>query len=91
MAQAPPYILANRMTAYMNREATKGCLPDLAPHPVHLEPVYQPLGNARALLAQHPASPWSDAHPVEPTQLLRLRVWISPEQSCDWHRRRPAL
>jgi hypothetical protein len=86
MAQAPPYILANRVTAYMSREAVKGCLPDLAPAPVHLEPVYQPLGNARALLAQDSPPTWAQAPLLAPTQLLRLRVWISPDQSCDWNR-----
>ena len=78
LAQAAPYNLGNCSVAVMRQEGVKGCLPDSAPRPVDLEPVYQSLGNARSVSGQSPSPGCGHARPVAQSQLLRLQVWVCP-------------
>jgi len=86
IAQARPAILAAAMHSLMGREVAKGCQPELWAEPVALEPPYQPIvphrqdtdqGNAEQMLIEDP--------PAE-SDLVRLRVWPSPDQKFDWKR-----
>ncbi len=77
-------MLAARAKEIVQREVCKGCLPDISTHPVALEPVYRPLGqlddeNSNDIF-------WIQETPPDKDELIRLQVWISPQQRCDWIR-----
>lgn len=80
--RAQPRILTQRLSAIVQHEVTKGCLPHISPVPVGLEPSYQPL------FQDSVASPGDSTVPQDPLvseDLVRLRVWISPNQKHDWN------
>lgn len=82
IARAVPRLIEGRLAVVSNVEATKGCLPYLAPHPVELEPPYRSLvGFARNPGVESDDTPFP-AGPEPP--LHRLRLWVSPEQKLDW-------
>ena len=81
-----PAMLAARTHQMVGQEIVKGCQPDLATQPIALEPAYFPLDvslqtDAVTVLPNFPA-----IAAVEMDDLVRLRVWVSPQQKCDWHR-----
>ena len=43
VARAGPYVLAARAKELLEREASVGCTPDMAPCPVQLEPPFRDL------------------------------------------------
>ena len=79
LARARPQVMANKIHAALAVELSKGCRPELCLQPVDLEPPYCPLGAADA-----DDMPWVLQSVVPRDQLLRLAVWISPEQNCEW-------
>jgi hypothetical protein len=86
ITQARPYVLAQKAKEIILREADKGCSSDIVDQPVSLEPVYQSMSSLQDLFSAEPTVPWTLSEPPLPTDLVRLHVWQSPEQSCDWLR-----
>jgi len=84
LAQAARYMLSEKAKAILRAEASKGCTPDIAPHPLALEPFYRPLLGSARRAPEEPEPPWLFEAPPSEDDLVRLRVWISPEQRCDW-------
>lgn len=83
LLRAEPQALARRLSAAVDREAIKGCIPDISPVPVRLEPPFLPVfvhaAPDDALCSLH--ARLEDDMAVAP---VKLRVWISPEQKFDW-------
>lgn len=86
ISQAQPYMVAARAKALIREEIVKGCLPDISPMPVSLEPVFQPLWDTDKDLNPRHCYPWTMEVPPPSGEMVRLRVWISPEQEFDWNR-----
>ena len=87
IAQSHHQMVAAQAVALMNREAVKGCLGDLAPGPVALEPVFEPIEQISDIFAES-VGPHYLLEPSSPAQeLVRLQIWMSPEpQEFDWNR-----
>lgn len=81
LARARPQVMANKIHAALAMELSKGCRRELCPQPVDLEPPYLPIGTADV-----DDMPWILQPAVPRNQLLRLAVWLSPEQNCEWRR-----
>jgi hypothetical protein len=80
-------MLAARARSIVREEVSKGCRPEIAPIPVELEPVFQPiLGPRDALRGDGPPILWHPEEPLVTDELTRFRVWVSPQQLCDWTR-----
>lgn len=81
-----PGMLAELQRAYVVAEVSKGCRQDIALGPVALEPPYEPFTRDWQGSAGIVSSPWT----VEPTrpagELVRWRIWRSPDQEFDWSR-----
>jgi len=85
LARARPYMLAAKTRSVLQEEICKGCLPDLSPYPVALEPPFRPLLSSEPLPAEAGSAHWDAECPTAEDQLVRLQIWISPEQQCDWN------
>ena len=86
LARAQPYMLAEKARAIVREEVSKGCRPEIADQPVALEPVYRAIrGREHATNGDSPAH-WVPEDPPRRDELVRLQIWISPQQRCDWHR-----
>lgn len=83
LARARPQLLQARVRLALNDEIPKGCQGHIAPFPVALEPVYRPVGNPADADV---APPWVAAPVRNPADLVRLQVWVPPEQDCNWRR-----
>ena len=86
IAQAQPHMVSTRVQALIREEEVKGCQPTISPFPVSLEPNFQLLGNSQNGLNTRIRPTWTGEIPPAPEELIRLRVWISPEQKFDWIR-----
>ncbi len=84
--RAQPFVVAARLRELISEEIGKGCRPDLSLCPVSLEPCYQPIGSNASLGGLQPQPMWTQEQPPSPTELVRTRIWISPEQAFDWKR-----
>jgi len=87
LAQGASYMLASQAREIIAAELIKGCDPTIWPEPVALEPSYMPI----AITTKQPASKRNS--PVityetksSPEDIVRLKVWISPDQSFKWQR-----
>ena len=76
--------LSSRATQLIQIEARKGCEPYVLPHPVTLEPAYQPLVFPRGRAPDPNAPCWTYEPPRPDDGFVRLQLWLSPEQECDW-------
>ena len=84
--RARPFMLAAKAQARLQAEVSKGCTPDLHPGPVALEPRFEPIGEAESALT-HPASTYAIPEmPPSSADIVRLQVWLSPDQRFDWNR-----
>ena len=85
IARARPRMMVARFAEVLQREATKGCDPEIVSSPLALEPFYQPIN----LLGSDDGTrepPWTLEPPTSPNDLVRLDIWTSPRQSCPWIR-----
>jgi hypothetical protein len=81
--RARPEMLANRLAAVVAGEITKGCLPEISPQPCRLEPRFRPLfSEPTSETVVHAAG----EAPIPTHELTRLRLWVSPNQDCEWNR-----
>ena len=86
LAKARPYMLAAKAKEILRREVSKGCLPEILPQSVALEPAYHPiLGGDYSPVVDCPDH-WLPEEPPSEDDLVRLQIWVSPEQKCDWVR-----
>ena len=85
LARARPQVLLARAEAFLLEEVAKGCSGEIAPFPMPLEPTYQPMvrGGASALVPQQPTL---DQESTSEQEFVRLVVWVSAQQECDWLR-----
>ena len=86
VAQAGPHMLAAKARLIIEGEASKGCLPDILPEPVALEPSFCPVWDAAKSLENAREPAFVPEKPPREDDLLRLRVWISSDQKFDWRR-----
>lgn len=84
IAQARPHMLAARVQGIIEREVSKGCSPDITPHPVALEPAYHPISSTPELLAEQNQSDHIPESIPFAGDLIRLQLWLSPEEKFSW-------
>ncbi|MFC1676616.1 type IV secretory system conjugative DNA transfer family protein [Planctomycetota bacterium] len=86
VAQAGPYMVGARAKAIMACEVSKGCEALILPQPVALEPTFCPIDVPRdiEIVPKLPEIVYESVPALE--ELVRLQVWISPEQEFNWDR-----
>ena len=86
MVRAHPLVVAQRLHEILRDEVLKGCDPTILRAPVALEPPY------RRLSADEPAeryelpAEFGGFDPPAAADLVRLQVWLAPDEPFDWHR-----
>ena len=83
--QAKPHIFAATARNAVRQELSKGCRPDISPLPVALEPVFEPLWKRNGIDEPNDKPNWIVEEPIQKKDLVRLRIWISPDQNFDWN------
>ncbi|MCC6694865.1 MAG: ATP-binding protein [Candidatus Hydrogenedentes bacterium] len=79
-------MLAAKAAHLCELEVTKGCLGDIAPAPVALEPPYRPLREPEDLLLGAEEAWYVPETPTAPNEWRRFQVWVPPDHPCDWLR-----
>jgi hypothetical protein len=82
---AAPYMLAAKAKAIVEAEVSKGCVANLLPNPVALEPAYAPITVPKDIMALADRPSWIYEETPAEENLVRFRVWVSPEQPFDWN------
>ena len=85
IAQTTPKIFTAKLRDFIRSEITKGCQSEISPFPVSLEPNFTPLWTIRNNPITRNQPQWTEREPIFYNDLIRLRVWISPEQNFDWN------
>ena len=80
------YMMSSNFKNGVELEVTKGCSSELFAKPVALEPLYQPVFNTEEVVANDKSSFGVLEIPASENELVRLQVWISPKQACEWNR-----
>ena len=86
IARAGPYMLGARAKAVLASEIGKGCDAMILPQPMALEPPFGPITVPRDIEIDFklPEIVYEGTPALE--DLVRLQVWISPEQEFNWGR-----
>ena len=84
IVRGQPHMVASRLRHIISQEISKGCLPEISPHPVALEPRFNPIWKTDGCLTAQNQSHWVSENPIARKDLVRLEVWISPDQKFDW-------
>ena len=84
VTHAGPYMLAAKAKALVQAEVNKGCDGHLLSDPVALEPVYTQMTVPKDMTTLENRPCWAGENPPAAEDVVRLRVWTSPEQSFDW-------
>ena len=84
VTHAGPYMLAAKARALVEAEVGKGCDRNLLPNPVALEPVYSQITIPKDIMALKDRPCWVYENPPSEEDLVRFRVWMSPDQPFDW-------
>jgi len=77
---------AAKLRDLIREEVSKGCRPDVCLLPVALEPPFQQISLMRDAPDSERGEPSTTEAPMAVSDLLRIRVWISPEEAFDWIR-----
>jgi len=85
ITQAGPYMVAAKAQALTYAEVGKGCDGRILPMPVALEPTFNPITVTKDLMALQDRSYWIVESPPEQQELIRYRVWLSPDQPFSWN------
>ena len=85
VTQAGPYMLAAKAQAIIAAEVNKGCDGQILSHPVALEPAFSPIMAPKDLMALQDRPCWVHEAPPCEEDLVRYRVWISPNQPFNWN------
>lgn len=86
LARAGTHVVQAKAKTIVHAEMVKGCCPAISPRPVELEPAYQPIPSAEQVVRGQVTDAAVPLRRVPDDQWLRLLVWLSPQQSCDWLR-----
>ncbi len=86
IAQAQPFMIESRAKSLVREEEEKGCQAEISINPLSLEPDFQPLWERRDNLRLGNGRSWTIEDPPLIQDLVRLQIWISPEQGFDWNR-----
>ncbi len=86
LPRAQSTMLAAKARVIFEKEMSKGCLPEISPAPVELEPPYLPLLAPEDLLCADEQPAFIPTTPPCRQDLVRLKIWWHPEQECDWIR-----
>ncbi|MDD5134604.1 MAG: hypothetical protein PHP01_04270, partial [Phycisphaerae bacterium] len=86
LTQAAPFMLASQARQLIEKEFTKGCDPVIWPEPVALEPPYSQITFSREPLAKPQMPVITYENKPAQQDIVRFKVWISPEQPLKWHR-----
>ena len=80
ITHAQPYMVEAEAKDFIRNEITKGFRSEISKVPVSLEPQFKSIWEFRKN-SFSPQQPLSMTRPsVLPKNLIRLRIWISPEQ-----------
>lgn len=82
ISQARPYMTQMACREFILEEAAKGCLPDIAPNPVHIEPPYRPI-TGKILSYEEPTGSLGKE---ENKYRYRITVLLDPKHKCEWLR-----
>ncbi len=85
ITQAGPYMLAAKARALIDAEVGKGCDARILASPVALEPVFGPIAVPKDILSLAEGPTWSYEDVPATQDLIRYRVWVSPDQPFDWN------
>jgi hypothetical protein len=85
ITQAGPYMVAAKARTLTAAEVGKGCDGRILSLPVALEPVFHPITVTKDLIALQDRPYWIDESPPQPQELIRYRVWLSPDQPFSWN------
>jgi len=86
LVQDKAYVMHAKAQRAFLAEIMKGCRPEIAPQPVALEPVYQSFLGPVAPDDRNVSPLWMPGSPTAREDMIRLQVWISPDQECNWAR-----
>jgi len=86
LAKARPHMLARKALLILRDEAGKGCRPEIVAQPVSLEPVFRPILNPKDIIENDNTAYFLPEKPTPEEELIRLDVWVSPRQKCNWNR-----
>ena len=86
LAQAGPFMLASQARQIIQTELPKGCNPEIWPDPVALEPPYTPIFINKQSQLQSLENIITYEPKPSAEDIVRLKVWISPQQPFNWQR-----
>jgi len=79
------YMVSAKAQVLFDVEAVKGCVDDILQSPVALEPIFKPIFVPKDIMALRDRPGWIFESPPQPQELLRYRVWLSPDQPFNWN------
>jgi hypothetical protein len=82
---AGPYMANAQARILFNFEVGKGCDGSILPEPVSLEPDFSPIATPRDIMVLKDRPAWVFETPPKLQELVRLKVWLSPDQPFDWN------
>ncbi len=82
---AGPYMANAQARILFDFEVGKGCDGSILPNPVSLEPDFSPIATPRDIMVLKDRPAWVSETPPKLQELVRLRVWLSPDQPFDWN------
>jgi hypothetical protein len=85
ITQAGPYMVAAKARALTAAEVSKGCDGQILSLPVALEPAFHPIIVTKDLMTLQDRPYWIFESPPQQQELLRYRVWLSPDQPFRWN------
>lgn len=80
-------MFSGKLEAKIFHEQHKGCCKEIHSRPVKPEPAYEPDFEvaAKGDPSPKPSHVWDDAS-LDFGDIVRLKIWVSPVQKCDWNR-----
>ena len=87
LKQAASSIFSSKLEGKIAHEQYKGCSEIIHPKPVRPEPAFEPDFEPAAKEDHSSRSlhVWDD-DPLDLDDIVRLKMWVSPVQECDWNR-----
>ena len=79
------HMLASKAQFLIDTEVDKGCNGNILPKPVALEPDFTPIIMPKDIMTLKDMPYWIFEEPPKQQDLVRLQVWLSPEQPFDWN------
>ena len=86
ISQSMSHLVTARAKNYIRNELDKGCRSEIFPRPVPLEPPFSPLWKPNFGMAEFDTAPVIELQAVSPKDVVRLQIWVSPEQPLEWVR-----